>query len=150
MENFSLKCSKIVKKASYLEKSARTVTHECQKVNSGGYLTFYCPVRARVKCYLLVWQIQTIVIVLVMVIVIVLVVLIFSNSNSNGSSKSYWKIKVAIVYDRIIAVVIKRKYYLQTSSYVVGTMLVATACRNLITMVTHGLNKSWSKVKVQN
>ena len=34
------KCSKIVKNALYLKKSARTVTHECQKVNSGGYLLF--------------------------------------------------------------------------------------------------------------
>ena len=33
-------CSKIVKNALYLKKSARTVTHECQKVNSGGYLLF--------------------------------------------------------------------------------------------------------------
>ena len=33
-ENFSFKCSKIVKNVSYLKKSARTVTHECQKVNS--------------------------------------------------------------------------------------------------------------------
>ena len=31
MENFSLKCSKIVKNALCLKKSARTVTHECQK-----------------------------------------------------------------------------------------------------------------------
>ena len=37
MENFSFKCSKMVKNALYLKK-ARTVTHECQKVNSGGYL----------------------------------------------------------------------------------------------------------------
>ena len=40
MENFSFKCSKIVKNVLYLKKSARTVTHECQKVNSGGYLLF--------------------------------------------------------------------------------------------------------------
>ena len=40
MENFSFKYFKIVKNALYLKKSARTVTHECQKVNSGGYLLF--------------------------------------------------------------------------------------------------------------
>ena len=40
VENFSFKCSKIVKNALYLKKGARTVTHECQKVNSGGYLLF--------------------------------------------------------------------------------------------------------------
>ena len=39
-ENFSLKCSKIVKNALCLKKSLRTVMHECQKVNSGGYLLF--------------------------------------------------------------------------------------------------------------
>ena len=33
MENFSFKCPKIVKNASYLKNSARTVTHE----NRGGY-----------------------------------------------------------------------------------------------------------------
>ena len=38
MENFSFKCSKIVKNALYLKKGARTVTHEFQKVNGGGYL----------------------------------------------------------------------------------------------------------------
>ena len=56
MENFSFKCSKIVKNALYLKKKARTVTHECQKVNSGGYLLFIVQSEARVKCYLLVWQ----------------------------------------------------------------------------------------------
>ena len=56
MENFSFKCSKIVKNALYLKKSARTVTHECQKVNSGD-IYFFCPIRTRVKCYLFVWQI---------------------------------------------------------------------------------------------
>ena len=40
MENFSFKFSEIVKNALYLKKSARTVTHECQKVNSSGYLLF--------------------------------------------------------------------------------------------------------------
>ena len=34
MENFSFKCSKIVKNALYLKKSVHTVTHECQKVNN--------------------------------------------------------------------------------------------------------------------
>ena len=29
-----------MKNALYLKKSARTVTHECQKVSSGGYLIF--------------------------------------------------------------------------------------------------------------
>ena len=38
MKNLSFKCSKIVKNALYLKKSALTVTHECQKVNSVGYL----------------------------------------------------------------------------------------------------------------
>ena len=40
MENFSFKCSKIVKNVLYLKKGVRSVTHECQKVNSGGYLLF--------------------------------------------------------------------------------------------------------------
>ena len=40
VENFSFKCSKVVKNALYLKKSVRTVTHGCQKVNSGGYLLF--------------------------------------------------------------------------------------------------------------
>ena len=34
MDNFSVECSKMVKNALYLKKSAPTVTHECQKVNS--------------------------------------------------------------------------------------------------------------------
>ena len=38
METFSFKCSKIVKNALCLKKSACIVTHECQKVNSGRYL----------------------------------------------------------------------------------------------------------------
>ena len=40
MEDFSFKFSKIVKNALYLKQNARTVTHECQKVNNGGYLLF--------------------------------------------------------------------------------------------------------------
>ena len=41
VENFSFKCSKIVKNVLYLKKkNARTVTHECQKVNTSGYLLF--------------------------------------------------------------------------------------------------------------
>ena len=40
VENFSFKCSKIVKKCLVSEKSVCTVTYECQKVNSGGYLLF--------------------------------------------------------------------------------------------------------------
>ena len=56
MENFSFKCSKIGKNALYLNKSMRTVMHEWQNINSSGF-TFYCPIRACVKCYLLVWQI---------------------------------------------------------------------------------------------
>ena len=46
-----------MKNALYLKKKARTVTHECQKVNSSWIFTFYCPIRERVKCYLLFWQI---------------------------------------------------------------------------------------------
>ena len=34
LENFRFNCSKIVKNTSHLKKSARTVTHECYKVNS--------------------------------------------------------------------------------------------------------------------
>ena len=34
MENFSFKGSKIVKNALYIKESARSVMHECQKVNS--------------------------------------------------------------------------------------------------------------------
>ena len=47
MENFSFKCSKIVKNILYLKKSARTVTHECQKVISGGYLLLLSDQSAR-------------------------------------------------------------------------------------------------------
>ena len=40
MVNFSFECSEIGKNATYLKESVCTVMHECQKVNSSGYLLF--------------------------------------------------------------------------------------------------------------
>ena len=54
MENFSFKSSKIVKNALYLRKSMCTVTRDCKKVNSGGYLLFIAQSeRAESAIYLL-------------------------------------------------------------------------------------------------
>ena len=58
MENFSFKCSKIVKNAPYLKKSTGTVTHECQKVNSSGSnqstrkVLFTCLANTKINIYI--------------------------------------------------------------------------------------------------